>query len=48
MSNQNRQAGKGDKPRPVKKSLYNENFDDINWGHNKKKKKSDVKTDLDK
>jgi hypothetical protein len=28
MSNSN-QAGKGDKPRPVKKEVYNENFDQI-------------------
>jgi hypothetical protein len=37
MSNQNRQAGKGDKPRPVKKSEYNKNYDAINWGNKKKK-----------
>ena len=24
-------AGKGDKPRPVNKSKYNENFDKIKW-----------------
>lgn len=30
MSNTN-QAGKGDKPRPVKKEVYNDNFDSIKW-----------------
>lgn len=25
------QAGKGDKPRPVKKEVYNSNFDKIEW-----------------
>lgn len=25
------QAGKGDKPRPVNKQTYNENFDLIDW-----------------
>jgi len=39
----NNQAGKGDKPRPVKKSVYNDNYDDINWG-DKPKKKSKLKT----
>lgn len=24
-------AGKGDKPRPVNKKVYNNNFDIINW-----------------
>lgn len=24
-------AGKGDKPRPVKKRVYDTNFDTINW-----------------
>lgn len=40
MSNQKTQAGKGDKPRPVKKSEYNKNYDAINWG---KKKSPDTK-----
>lgn len=35
-------AGKGDKPRKVKKSLYDKNFDDINWKKKKKKKKKTV------
>ncbi len=29
--NNNNQAGKGDKPRPVNKTVYNSNFDGINW-----------------
>lgn len=24
-------AGKGDKPRPVNKKIFNENFDQISW-----------------
>jgi len=31
MSNNNHQAGKGDKPRPVKKLVFDNNFDQINW-----------------
>jgi hypothetical protein len=31
-------AGKGDKPRPVNKKTYNENFDQINWNRNDKSK----------
>ena len=27
-------AGKGDKPRPVKKKLFDSNFDNINWSTN--------------
>lgn len=34
--NNNVKNGKGDKPRPVKKSIYDKNFDDINWGRPKK------------
>lgn len=29
--------GKGSKYRPVKKSVYDENFDKINWGSSKQK-----------
>ena len=29
MNNQNNQAGKGDKARPVNKKIYDKNFDDI-------------------
>lgn len=32
------QAGKGSKPRPVKKSQYNKNYDSIDWGRSKKTK----------
>ena len=32
-------AGKGDKPRPVNKKTYNENFDQINWNRNDNQKK---------
>jgi hypothetical protein len=35
------QAGKGDKPRPVDKKKYDENFKNIDWSAHKKKK--DVK-----
>lgn len=27
----NKQAGKGDKPRPVDKKKFNDNFDEIVW-----------------
>jgi hypothetical protein len=33
----NHQNGKGSKPRPVNKKVYNSNFDDINWGIRSKK-----------
>lgn len=36
-------AGKGDTPRPVKKSVYDKNYDNINWG-NKTNKKLKLKT----
>jgi hypothetical protein len=29
-------AGKGDKPRPVDKKVYDSNFDNINWNKPKK------------
>ena len=32
------QNGKGSKPRPVKKSQYDKNYDSIDWGVKKKKK----------
>lgn len=35
----NSQAGKGSKPRPVKKDQYNKNYDSIDWGKSKKKDK---------
>jgi hypothetical protein len=31
-------AGKGDKPRPVNKKTYNENFDQIIWNRNNNQK----------
>lgn len=34
----NNNAGKGDKPRPVNKKVYNSNFDNINWCEKKDKK----------
>lgn len=39
MNNQNKQAGKGSKPRPVKKSEYDSNYDAINWHRKNKKEK---------
>ena len=33
----NKQAGKGDKPRPVNKQKYNENFDLIDWNKSNEK-----------
>lgn len=35
-------AGKGDKPRPVDKKTFDQNFDQIQW-ENKKSKAVDVK-----
>lgn len=29
-------AGKGDKPRPIKKKIFDKNFDDIDWSKNAK------------
>ena len=29
-------AGKGDKPRPIKKEIFDKNFDEIQWQHNSK------------
>jgi hypothetical protein len=40
MSNQ---AGKGDKPRPVNKKAYNENFDGIAWSKEIKKPSKQIK-----
>jgi hypothetical protein len=46
----NNQAGKGDKPRPVDKKAFNNNFDKIAWKHSevpkeaiKKKNKTSYK-----
>jgi hypothetical protein len=35
-------AGKGDKPRPVNKLKYNENYDLINWKNKKKTYKNTI------
>lgn len=29
-------AGKGDKPRPIKKQIFDKNFDEIDWKKNTK------------
>ncbi len=29
-------AGKGDKPRPIKKEIFDKNFDEIQWQNNSK------------
>lgn len=42
----NKQAGKGDKPRPVKKSQYNKNYDGIDWGRPKKPKNTEPDVDI--
>ncbi len=39
-------AGKGDKPRPVNKSKYNENFDKIKWSKDPRKPTKNVKGKL--
>lgn len=36
MSKQNNQAGKGDKPRNCFSKQFKENYENINWGKNKK------------
>lgn len=33
-------AGKGDKPRPVDKKTFNENFDNISWKPSQEQKES--------
>lgn len=42
----NNQAGKGDKPRPINKKQFDENFDDIEWkkGSTKQETKKRGKT----
>ena len=39
-------AGKGDKPRPVKKLIYNDNFDKIKWSKSPRKPTKHVKGKL--
>jgi len=36
MSNNTVPNGKGDKPRPTKKSVFDKNYDCIDWGRPKK------------
>jgi hypothetical protein len=36
-------AGKGDKPRPVNKTRYNENYEQITWSVNKEEAPKEVK-----
>ena len=36
-------AGKGDKPRPVDKKVFNNNFDKISWSPSEKPKESVTK-----
>lgn len=36
----NNQAGKGDKPRPVDKKSFNNNFDQIDWKQRKTSKEA--------
>jgi hypothetical protein len=33
----NNQAGKGDKPRPINKNVFDENYSQIKWQSNNKK-----------
>lgn len=39
-TNTSGQNGKGDAPRPVKKSVYDKNYDSIDWGRPKHKRKT--------
>lgn len=39
----NNQAGKGDKPRPVNKSQFDQNFDTIEWSVKTESKKGTTK-----
>jgi hypothetical protein len=39
----NKQAGKGSKPRPTKLSQFEKNYDAIDWHNNKKKDKTNDK-----
>ncbi len=36
----NHQNGKGSKPRPTNKKIYDKNFDSINWGSKKPDEKN--------
>jgi hypothetical protein len=37
------QAGKGDKPRPIKKEVFDNNFEQIVWNNNKERTNSVTK-----
>lgn len=39
----NNQAGKGSKPRPVKKTQFDKNYDAINWTNKEKDKQKSKK-----
>lgn len=39
----NKQAGKGDKPRPVNKKTFDKNFENIKWNSVQKNKTSSFK-----
>ena len=43
-TNQNNQAGKGDKPRNCFSKQYRDNYDAINW--NKKNEKNEINIDI--
>ena len=42
------QAGKGDKPRPVNKSIYNDNYEQICWSGEKKTTSIENNNSLDR
>jgi|APGre2960657404_1045060.scaffolds.fasta_scaffold12787_4 hypothetical protein len=37
-------AGKGDKPRPIDKKVYDSNFDNINWNKLEYREDREIKT----
>lgn len=39
-------AGKGDKPRPIDKKIYDSNFDNINWNKTSSKESTTKKGKL--
>jgi hypothetical protein len=42
------QAGKGDKPRPVNKSIFNDNYEQICWNGEKKPNSIENNNSLDR
>ena len=42
------QAGKGDKPRPVNKSIFNDNYEQIRWNGEKKLNSTENNNSLDR